>query len=268
MRVSLLFFLRAGFIIALLFFSISSARAEQVVTSNKVTVACDISDLDVGIEKGQMQFSNDGISWSREEPYAVVEANWSLSRYGGNGADGLKTIYGRFSDSLGNWTKKRIKIVVLLDTVTPTTSASSAGGTYTAAQSVTLNCDDGIGSGCSTTYYTTDGTEPTINSLKYSKTIAVNTTSNIKYFSMDIGGNTENVKTENYIILAGAAPADVNALTERASSNKENDFTLQHTAGQEQEDAPTVNELGKVGLFMLVMLQFAKKDRKTRLMQN
>ena len=38
---------------------------------------------------------------------------------------------------------------------------SPAGGLYNQVQAVTLNCDDGTGSGCSGTHYTIDGSEPT-----------------------------------------------------------------------------------------------------------
>src|SRR5690606_11046579 len=43
----------------------------------------------------------------------------------------------------------------VIDTTAPTTTASPAGGTYDAAQNVTLSCDDGTGTGCQSTYYTT-----------------------------------------------------------------------------------------------------------------
>src|SRR5690348_8726820 len=46
------------------------------------------------------------------------------------------------------------------DTSAPTTQAQPAGGTFTAPVSVALSCNDGAGSGCSATYYTTDGSTP------------------------------------------------------------------------------------------------------------
>ena len=46
----------------------------------------------------QMQFSNDGSTWSIAEAYAVSK-NWTLSA-----ADGIKTVYVRYKDNPGNWT--------------------------------------------------------------------------------------------------------------------------------------------------------------------
>ena len=43
------------------------------------------------------------------------------------------------------------------DSSAPVTTASPAGGDYNTAQNVTLSCNDATGSGCSKTYYTTDG---------------------------------------------------------------------------------------------------------------
>ena len=53
------------------------------------------------------------------------------------------------------------------DTSAPVTTASPAGGDYNAAQNVTLSCNDGTRSGCSKTYYTTDGSTPTTSSPVY-----------------------------------------------------------------------------------------------------
>ena len=43
------------------------------------------------------------------------------------------------------------------DSSAPVTTASPAGGDYNTAQNITLSCNDATGSGCSKTYYTTDG---------------------------------------------------------------------------------------------------------------
>ena len=81
----------------------------------------------------------------------------------------------------------------------PITSVTPAGGVYNTAQSVTLNCDDGTGSGCAATYYTTDGITPTADSAKYSSAISISDNTVLNYFSVDNFGNSETVKTESYI---------------------------------------------------------------------
>ena len=67
------------------------------------------------------------------------------------------------------------------------------------AQSVSLSCVDG-GSGCSATYYTTDGSTPTTTSAVYSGPIAISSDTTLKFFSADNAANSEVVKTEDYEI--------------------------------------------------------------------
>lgn len=83
----------------------------------------------------------------------------------------------------------------------PTTTATPLGGTYGAAQSVTLSCDDNSGSGCEKSYYTTDGvTTPTTSSPVYSGPITISATSTLKFFSTDKANNSESPQTQIYTI--------------------------------------------------------------------
>lgn len=67
---------------------------------------------------------------------------------------------------------------------------------HTAPVTFTLTCTDVDGSGCKNTYYTTDGSEPTIGSaVGNSVTVSTEGEHVIKYFSVDNAGNTEEVKT-------------------------------------------------------------------------
>ena len=95
------------------------------------------------------------------------------------------------------------------DTTAPTTTASPAGGSYATEQSVVLTCDDGTGSGCSATYYTTDGSNPTTASTVYTSAIAVSADLTLNYFSVDNEGNAEAVQTETYVIDSGGPAAPV-----------------------------------------------------------
>jgi len=100
-------------------------------------------------------------------------------------------------DNAGNRLETKIQIP---DTTPPTTTASPPGGTYNTAQSVTLTCNDGTGSGCDKIYYTTDGTTPTTSSPVYSAPINISTTTALQFFAKDLAGNSEAVKTETYTI--------------------------------------------------------------------
>jgi large repetitive protein len=87
-----------------------------------------------------------------------------------------------------------------LDANAPVTTASPAAGTYTTVQTVTLTCSDGTGSGCDKIYYTTNGTAPTTASTVYVGSLQIASTTILKYFSKDLAGNTESVKTQTYTV--------------------------------------------------------------------
>jgi len=118
-------------------------------------------------------------------------------------------------DNDGNTeTVKTETYTVNIDSTAPTTTASPAGGTYTSSQNITLTCDDGTGSGCATTYYTTNGSTPTTGSTVYAAAISITANTTLKFFSVDSAGNNESVKTEIYTINI---PGDTTAPTTTAS---------------------------------------------------
>ena len=99
-------------------------------------------------------------------------------------------------DTAGNAEAVRTESYVIdagSDTTPPTTTASPAGGTYSAAVSVSLTTDEPA-----TTYFTTDGSTPTTGSTVYSNPIAVNADATLKFFSVDTAGNAEAVQSESY----------------------------------------------------------------------
>ncbi|MBU2549879.1 MAG: chitobiase/beta-hexosaminidase C-terminal domain-containing protein, partial [Proteobacteria bacterium] len=97
------------------------------------------------------------------------------------------------------------------DTTAPVTTASPAGGQYHGPVSVSLTCNDEA-SGCAATYYTVDGNEPTTGSRAYGSQIQVTDATTIKFFSKDLAGNSEPVRTETYTIAPPSAPPDMNGL--------------------------------------------------------
>ena len=155
-----------------------------------VTLVCDDSD---GSGCTTTYYTIDGSDpTTASSAYSValeVSANTTLKFFSMDNAGNSETI-------------KTETYVVGGDTTAPTTSASPAAGTYNKAQSVTLSCDDVGGSGCATTYYTTNGDEPTKSSAQYSIPIDINTTTTIKFFSVDNAGNQEIVKSAAYTIDA------------------------------------------------------------------
>ncbi len=82
---------------------------------------------------------------------------------------------------------------IITDSTAPTVSASLKGGSYYLPFNVTLTV-----SKPSTIYYTTNGTNPTIDSLIYTGPITINTTQNIKFMAIDTSGTLSGVYTEKY----------------------------------------------------------------------
>jgi hypothetical protein len=139
----------------------------------------------------QIQVSNNGTTWSGAQNFTATRT-WNLSS-----GDGSKTVYVRFRDTAGVWSGP-VSDTIVLDTRAPSTIAAPAGGTYTSDQTITLTCGDGTGSGCHRTYYTLDESNPTTASNVYSGPLLVASTITLKYFSRDLAGNTEAVKTQSY----------------------------------------------------------------------
>ncbi|WP_236021939.1 chitobiase/beta-hexosaminidase C-terminal domain-containing protein [Geomesophilobacter sediminis] len=145
-----------------------------------------------------MQFSNDGITYSAEEPYASGKA-WTLTP-----GDGKKTVYVKFRDgTAGGGALYTFTASITLDTTPPLTVANPVPGTYVPI-AVTLTTSEPA-----TTYYTLDGTTPTTASLVYTAPIQINSTTTISYFSVDLAGNAETVKSGTWNIPASDLTASV-----------------------------------------------------------
>ena len=170
--------------------TINSGDIYTKYTSVTLTLSC----TDTGGNCAQMQFSNDNTNWSSPEAH-VTTKEWTLSS-----GDGTKIVYVKFSDNAGNWSTS-YSDTIILDTIAPVTTASPAGSTYSSAQSVTLSCNDGTGSGCGNIYYTTDGTTPTTSSPHYLTPINISANTTLNFFAVDSAGNKEFVKAVTYIFV-------------------------------------------------------------------
>lgn len=99
-------------------------------------------------------------------------------------------------DPAGN--KEAVKTeIYTIDAIAPITTASIPGGTYASIQPVTLTSTDPN----ATIYFTTDGTVPTTASAVYTLPILISKTAKLSYFAVDVAGNKESIKEQNYTII-------------------------------------------------------------------
>ncbi len=132
------------------------------------------------------------------------------TRYTGPFAVGSTSTVRYFSvDQRGNAETPKSQLVQV-DGTAPVTAIACNGATcsgwYRSAVTVTLAGSDGTGgSGVAGTYYTTDGSTPTIASTRYSAPFAVSQTSTVRYLSVDTAGNVESARSQ-LVQLDATAP--------------------------------------------------------------
>ncbi len=115
------------------------------------------------------------------------------------------------------------------DTTPPTTSATCnavacSTGWYRAPVTARLTATDS-GSGVAATHYTTDGSTPTTQSPAYTSPLTLAETTTLRYFSVDVAGNSEGVRSVLVRVDAAApnvaitSPVDGTAVARKATVN-------------------------------------------------
>jgi N-acetylneuraminic acid mutarotase len=138
-----------------------------------------------------------------------TDGNGNLWLFGGDGMDSAAN-YGRLND-LWQFIPHTNGLPAA---ATPTFSVPS--GTYTSAQSVTLN-DATAGASL---YYTLDGTSPNINSSVYTQPIAVSATSTLKVVAVGANHANSAIATANYLLpVTFSLSAAPGTLTVNSGSN-------------------------------------------------
>ena len=100
-----------------------------------------------------------------------------------------------------------------------TPTFSPAAGTYTSAQSVTINC----ATSGATIYYTTDGSTPTTSSATYSGAISVSSTTTIKAIAVKNDMTDSEVASATYTIEAGSSGGGDGLTYEKVTSISSSD---------------------------------------------
>ncbi len=122
------------------------------------------------------------------------------------------------SSSNGGAVVRTVAQVIKNDAQAPTTSISCSGtacssGWYSAPVSVSLSATDSSGSGVAMIRYTTDGSEPTAASPRYTGPFSVSATTTVKYRAWDNANNLE--AAESRTIQIDTTPADLDDRVQR-----------------------------------------------------
>ena len=104
-------------------------------TSSSVTLNLSATDSLSGV--ADLRFSNNGSSWVAWEPYASTKG-WTL-----DAGDGTKTVYVEYRDNAGNSSSSNNDTIVL-DTVPPSSSATSPATTISLSFAVSWSGSDGL----------------------------------------------------------------------------------------------------------------------------
>jgi hypothetical protein len=131
--------------------------------------------------------TNKGATWNRRVKTVTLNLN--------QGVTNLK-FYAR--DKAGNIGATRT-VSYTIDTTAPIVTANPAGGNYSTTQVVTLTATDNLDSN-PVIYYTTNGSNPTTYSTKYTGPISIANTTALKFTAVDKAGNQGPVNIEQYII--------------------------------------------------------------------
>ncbi len=138
----------------------------------------------------------------------IVSGSTSVTNVVTNLAEGVYTFFVKAVDNAGNQGAESSGTLVVDQTAPVTTDSGTDTSWHNNSVTVTLTCTDSS-SGCNHTYYTTDGSTPTTSSTQ-GTSILLSTEGQytIKYFSTDLAGNTESVKTAaNTVKIDKTAPS-------------------------------------------------------------
>ena len=182
--------------------------SSSVTDGYKVTIAATANGYSLYLAgAGYLRYSGNSNNLYADNDFTASTCEWTISY-----ANGVATITNvesnsrilqynynngnpRFACYTSNQTKLTLfKYANANQVAMPTFSI--AGGTYYAAQNVTLSC----ATSDATIYYTTDGSTPTTSSTAYSTAIPVSATTTIKAIAVKAGMTDSDVATATYTI--------------------------------------------------------------------
>jgi peptidoglycan/xylan/chitin deacetylase (PgdA/CDA1 family) len=160
------------------------------------TVYVSLSSTDVGSAVASTHYTTDGSTPTLSSPTYTRRIPITSTT----------TVTYRSWDHAGNAEAANSLVVatdLASDSTAPTTVIACDGqpctsGGYNGSTKVSLTADDGGGWGVDSTYYTTDGSTPTLSSTVYDAPFTLSTSGSytVKWFSTDLAGNAEQVQSQ------------------------------------------------------------------------
>jgi len=181
---------------------VDPANNKIINVANKALVITFSEAIKAGSAFTSIKVTNpDGVSV--DPLYKVINGKTLTLTRNGNYINGLTyTITlptGSITDTAGNTLAAAFTSKFTVDTTKPTVTANLASGVYNTTKSVTLTATDNVDSNPSI-YYTTNGSNPTISSTRYTTPITISLTTTLKFIARDSAGNIAAVQSRNYII--------------------------------------------------------------------
>lgn len=137
----------------------------------------------------------------------TASATYGLFQYPDIAAHGESTATWSFAvPSYARFTFHGRLVAQPVELTPPTTTAVPAGGTRS-AQTITLSCSDGGGSGCADTYFTVDGAASTA----YTAPLRLSGAHRVCFNSVDVNGAAETIQCEDYVITGPIVAAEYDA---------------------------------------------------------
>lgn len=160
--------------------------------------------------------TNQNVIWTSSDTSVATVSNGVVEAVGaGNATITVKTEDGNYTDTCS----VSVTAPVLQKVSTPTASALS--GEISQGTKVTLSTQtDGA-----TIYYTTDGSEPTTSSSKYTEELTIDANTTIKAIAVKEGMETSSVATFTYTIIAENMPI-ISISNGKGKAGKTVDVTL------------------------------------------
>lgn len=188
--------------------SVAINSGATVTASQNVNLTITASGVD------RMSFSNNGITYSTPEAYAVTKS-WPL-----NPGDGIKTVYVKLYAPSQTIAYDPVTAQITLDTTKPVTTALPAPATFISGVTVTLSANEPG----STIKYTLDGSDPasSATAVTYTGAIDLTATTPVRYFATDSAGNSETPKTGLYTITSSVLAASISINNDAAFTNTTN----------------------------------------------